>query len=798
VINIARLLRGVSHIGLGNSLRTLATAREKDILDKKFQRRSSPLEGEPMPSGRLKEFNPRQDGADIRFEHADLEVSFLHAEIVRLTWTPGRLPVPYAIEVRDWTSPLVQSRPSAEAWEARGEMISIHGDQDGGIRFYNAAGNLMREDLPPIRKGTGWLHRGVRPPGVAVYGLGERAARLNLLGGRYRLWNQDPGGSYVPGNDPLHMSIPAYMCLHEGGSYQILYENTHDGTVSFDDALEASFAAGALRYYYISGSPARCIELYCMLTGLPPLPPRWALGFHQSRWGYKTAAEIREVVKGFLDHDLQISAIHLDIDYMDGYRVFTIDRDRFPDIGELAAELNQVGVKLVAIIDPGVKVDPGFPLCVEGLNEGLFCSREDGEPQRSLVWPGWVHFPDFTNPKARAWWAQQYSTLIENGIAGIWHDMNEPSAFTAWGEPTLPLSTRQCLEGMGGDHAEAHNIYGLMMNQAGYQAQQACNPDSRPFLLSRSGFAGVQRYAWNWTGDTSTSWKNLEQSIITMLGLGLSGIPYTGSDIGGFNGNPDDELFLRWFQMAAFTPFFRTHSVKTGIHREPWRFQPSTLESLRAILDMRYQFLPYIYTLAWEASRTGAPLMRPLFWTDPANGALRDVGDEFLLGRDVLVAPVIEHGARSRDILFPRGRWIDFWSGVERPGGISACIDAPLSSIPLFIRAGTILPLEEKEALVLRVYPGDDGRSDSLLYSDAGEGYGPSRLDRFIMQRFERSIRIDREWEGEFDLPYRDVVIELHDPRFHRVEVDGALVEVPGRRFSAGEFKRLQLHLDRG
>src|SRR4030065_1556338 len=322
---------------------------------------------------------------------------------------------------------------------------------------------------------------------------------------------------------------------------------------------------------------------------------------------------------------------------MDGYRVFTINPVRFPDMKQLANELKDKGINIVTSINPAVKQDQTYSVFSDGLSKNVFCKFPDGNKFRGCSWPGWAVFPDFSDPKARKWWGEQYQSLLNAGISGFWHDMNEPSSFSAWGDITFPSITNHDMDSHDGNHVEAHNLYGLLMNRAGFEGCRKYSPDKRPWIFSRSGWAGLQRYAWNWTGDLETSWKSLKQTISTILGLGLSGHAFSGVDIGGFSGNPGAELYLRWFQMATFLPLFRTHSAIGTKPREPWLFGEPTTGIIRSFLKLRYKLLPYFYTLAWDTSQTGLPPLRPLFWVDPENQKLWDVDDEFLLGDGLLI-----------------------------------------------------------------------------------------------------------------------------------------------------------------
>jgi alpha-glucosidase len=351
------------------------------------------------------------------------------------------------------------------------------------------------------------------------------------------------------------------------------------------------------------------------------------------------------------------------------------------------------------------------------------------------VWGGWTVFPDFTSARTREWWGKQYRFYVEKGVAGFWHDMNEPALVAGWGEMTLPRDTQHAMDGVGGDHNEAHNVYGLLMNRAGYEGLRKLRPAVRPFIVSRSGWAGGQRYAANWTGDVSTSWESLRMTLPLVLNMSLSGIVYAGPDIGGFSGQPDTELFVRWFQLGAFLPFFRTHSAFYIPAREPWRWGDAALGILRDVLKLRYRLMPYWYTLAWQAQQTGEPLVRPLFYTDPTDNKLWEVSDAFLLGSDLLVAPVLDEGIRRRKVTLPQNNagWYDFWNDKHYPNEQEIEVEAGLECTPLFARAGSIIPIVENQELTLLAYPAN-GVCRGMLYSDAGDGYDIFRVDSFELK----------------------------------------------------------------
>jgi alpha-glucosidase len=776
--------------GLRSALRTLRYSRRRDRLDREYAANypKTPFQG----VGELLKVDPTAAGACFTYQRAELEVLFLAHDLVRVSWKPGIEPLPYALENQEW--PQVDVRLA----EAKGKHYLYSGvletmvSEGGALLFKDSQGRYLRQEQPPEYQGTEkedfirWRQRACLGELETIYGLGERAAPLDRRGGSYRMWNTDPGGSYGPGKDPLYITIPAYLSMHNNGSYLIFYENSFPATFKFGskeipaDTSQVEFEGGMLRYYLMPGPPDIALERYTELTGRAPLPPRWALGYHQSRWGYKTEADIREVAAGFRENDLPLSAIHLDIDYMDGYRIFTVNRRRFPDLNKLTQDLERQGIKTVAIIDPAIKIDRKYKQYQECLEGEIFCKDQDGKVVEGLVWPGWSAYPDFTNPATRAWWGQQYPRLLNQGIAGIWHDMNEPTAFTAWEDMTLPLQSRHDLEGTQGDHRQAHNLYGLLMNQAGYEALRSLRPGRRPWLLTRSGWAGLQRYAWTWTGDTESSWDALRMTIPTVLGLGLSGLPFSGPDVGGFSGEPSEELYVRWFQMASFLPFFRTHSAIGIPRREPWMFGDRVLNILREFLNMREQLIPYHYGLAWEASQKGHPPVRPLFWLDPTDQALWKIEDAFLLGDSLLIAPMLEEGQEQRSFHLPAGGWYNFWDDryLQGPGEIT--LQAGLERIPILVRAGSVLPVQQSGSFSLHLYPPVGEAGAGFLYSDEGDGYGAYRLDRFSFSQNEDGLLLKRSWEGNYPFPYTETSLELHAVQAKRIFVDGKELKQAG------------------
>ncbi|MCC5640065.1 glycoside hydrolase family 31 protein [Nostoc sp. CHAB 5844] len=771
---------------------------QRDGLERQFTHLSTEV-GFAKP-GKILSAEQKGSSVILYFELAELEIYFLTEDLVRIDWKLGIAPIPYAIAKNDWQDVEINLEQTDNDWVIFSSQVKIIVAVDGSLKFCDRSGNILREELPPQRKNEGWVHQAQLRKEERIYGLGERASSLNLRAAKdeqqqsktYRMWNFDAAGMYAPGSDPMYLCIPVYVGMHSDGSYLIFYENSFDANFTFDETATADFVGGRLRYYFTYGSPGQLLERYTQLTGRASLPPRWALGYHQSKWGYRTEQTIREEAQAFQAYDLPLSAIHLDIDCQVGNRAFTIDPERFPNLAGFTQELAQLGVQFIAILNPGIKYSRHSNLFLEGQILDGFCKLPDGSLVVAPVWPGWCVFPDFTNPKVRSWWSRQYAYLLDVGVAGFWHDMNEPAAFILWGDRSLPKVTQHFMEGRGGDHREAHNVYGLLQAEAAYESLRQYRAEKRPFIVSRAGWAGLGRYAWIWTGDIECSWGALRQTVATVVGLGLSGIPYSGPDIGGFQGNPGGELYLRWFQMATFLTFYRTHAANNVEHRRPWTYGEPYLSIIRSFLQLRYRLLPYFYTLSWETAQKGYPPVRPLFWSNSDNSTLWDVEDAFLLGDALLVCPIVEDGGRSRSVILPPGTWYNFWDDSAIAGEQQVTLDAPLERIPLLVKAGSILPMEENKQLILHIYPPVQA-SEYILYSDANDGYGASRLDKFRMSRDANNLELHWEQEGDYPFSYTDVQLHLHGFDIQQAWIDDTEIAIQEQKLSCHPFKKVRL-----
>lgn len=634
---------------------------------------------------------------------------------------------------------------------------------EGGPRREGGPGEGGPAEGKPGGGGARWLQRAEVPADARFFGLGGRAAGPRLRDGAYRLWNTDPKGGFGPGDDPLYITMPVQMVVADAGTHLVFHDNTWDGRVVLREGEEGAgsgpdrpglselrMEGGPLRCWVLVGTPARVLQGWSGLTGAAAVPPEWALGYQHARWGFGSAAEVRRVASGYASRGLALSAIHLDIDHYDGHRVFTVDEERFPDLPGLAGELREQGVRLVSIVDPAVKA--GDPVHTSGLAvgpRGAFVRDARAQEVRGEVWPGECVYPDFTDPAVREWWGGLYEERLAQGFSGVWHDMNEPVSFAPFGDATLPRSARHALDGVGGDHRAAHNVYALGMARAGWEGLVRLRPAERPFLFSRSGWAGMQRYGGTWSGDVETGWKGLRASLALVLGLGLCGVPYSGPDVGGFGGSPTPELYLRWLQLGSYLPLFRTHSAIWAGRREPWEFGPEVAEHAGAVLAERERLRPYFVTLAHLARRTGAPYVRPVWWGSPEDRRLRDCEDAFLLGDALLVAPVLECGADRRAVRLPLGRWYDTATGAAYDGPAQVLLDAPPGRIPVLARAGSVLPVRSGDGdggVALEVWAPARGRTGGgVVIRDPGPGFEPGEVERYTVRWVGDAVVVEDE-----------------------------------------------------
>jgi alpha-glucosidase len=611
-------------------------------------------------------------------------------------------------------------------------------------------------------------------PEESFFGLGDKPTELNLRGKRLKNWNTD-AYSFNWNQDPLYRAIPFYISLNDDIAHGIFFDNTFKTHFDFgaEDKTKTSFWAdgGELQYYYIHGPHMMdVVKSYHLLTGTHPMPPLWALGYHQCRWSYYPEAKVKKIANGFRENKIPCDGIYLDIDYMDGYRCFTWNKKYFPNPKRMISELAADGFKTVVIIDPGIRVDDNYWVFKEGKEQKHFCRRSDDYFMEGHVWPGRCQFPDFTNPDVREWWGGLFEGLVEAGVAGVWNDMNEPAVF---GAGTFPDDVRHQYDGHRGSHRKAHNVYGMQMVRSTYEGLRKLMKNKRPFTITRAGYSGVQRYASAWTGDNVASWEHLKLGNIQCQRMSVSGIPFIGTDIGGFSGEPDGELFTRWIQMGTFSPFMRAHSAGDTKEREPWSFGEPFTAINRTFIELRYRLLPYLYSAFWEHHRYGFPILRPVVMQEQEVYSNHFRQDEFTYGDKILICPVLEPGQKSRNVYLPTGNWYNFWSHEMVAGGKETEVLTPLETIPIFIKAGSVIPEypvmqyvgeKEIEEVILNVYY-SDYEANSFLFEDYGETFAYEQ-DIYLEKKFavsgtKTSFTITQSMEGLYNPRYENYAFKI-------------------------------------
>ena len=561
------------------------------------------------------------------------------------------------------------------------------------------------------RKGNEFMLRRRVGANDPIYGLGEKTGSFNRRGRDFTLWNTDVlnptasgefTGQYAKTDpradntstefDPYYVSIPFYyhQDANEGDISGSFIDNAYRGAYDFTpaDEIQIHFNGGQYTEYVFAGPMMWTIlEEYTELTGRTQLPPLWALGFHQCRWYAYKQADVEALAAKHSELDIPLDSLWLDIDYMDGYRVFTWNKELYPDAPGMLARLRELGVKVITIIDPGVKEDPGYEVCDDGLEKGVFALKENGEVYIGQVWPGDTAFPDFANEDARAWWGELNAEHVKSGLAGIWNDMNEPA--TGDKDP-MPMRFDQGKF----EHERFHNQYALLMAMGTVDGLRKAMPDLRTFVLSRAGSPGIQRYAANWMGDNMSRWDHLWLSIPMGNGLSISGQSFVGADIGGFAEDTNAELYARWIQYGALTPFARVHSVINTIDQYVWSFGEEVLGIAREALKLRYRMLPYIYSCFVESSETGTPVQAPLAYRFQYDSIARTIDDQYMFGPQFMIAPVYQPGQITRKVYLPEGEWFDWHTRQHiTSNGMWIDADAPLNRIPMYVRAGAVIPM---------------------------------------------------------------------------------------------------------
>lgn len=703
--------------------------------------------------GKIEKFESQPSGVELFCaDNYRLQIDFLKSNMFRVTLIRPDFNEPlldYPLAKTEWGTVKIEFEETDQQLILKTNAMNLAIQKSPcRLTVMDKQGNVVNQDDPGM--GIGWDADEVRcwktiTPDEKFFGLGEKTGNLNKRGSEWVMWNTD-NPHHNNNSDPIYQSIPFFIGMRDYQAYGIYFNNSYRSKFNLGAGNQRYYSfsadAGNLDYFFIYGPQVnRVVETYTELTGRTPMPPKWALGYQQCRWSYYPDKEVLRIAQTFREKQIPADVIYLDIHYMDGYRVFTWHPERFPNPSGLITQLGNMGFKVVVIIDPGVKVDPNYKVAKEGLENNHFVKYPDGETYIGEVWPGPSYFPDFSREETRAWWGNLFDDLLRAGVKGFWNDMNEPAV---WGK-AFPEEVLFHDEGRVSSQKKMHNLYGFLMAKTCYDGVKKLRPNERPFVITRAGFAGEQRFTSVWTGDNQATEEHLEMGIRMLQGLGVSGVPFVGTDVGGFSGTPSPELFARWLQSAVFAPFFRTHTHYGSSDQEPWSFGENVEEISKKFITLRYEILPYLYSLFWEAHQTGAPILRPLFYhhqNDPQayDGAWQE---QFLVGENLLVAPVTRVGQNLKKAYLPAGKWLDLNTETVYDGGQTVVVDAPLDRLPMFLRNGGILPSQEamqfvgekpSTKLIVDIFPATQSTSYAF-YEDDGASFeyttGQYRLTDF-------------------------------------------------------------------
>ena len=688
---------------------------------------------------------------------------------------------PFSV-IREPQKSALDVKETNDSWQVISDKSKLSIDKSTGQALLSTlTGKIISKDALPVSWiGTEGAVYKTLMPNERFIGLGEKVGPLDRRGTAYSHWNTDKF-AYDVEQDPLYLSTPFYIGLHDGLCYGVFINNTHKSIVNFGASTERfswfCVEDGNIDYFYIYGDTvAEIIEKYTWLTGRMELPPKWSLGYQQCRYSYYPDKEVMQVATTFRDKKIPCDVVYLDIHYMDSYKAFTFDKIRFPSPEKMIKDLDAIGIKTAVIVDPGIKVEHGYGPYDSGIEEDVFVKYVDGINYMGEVWPGESNFPDFTSEKVRDWWGKELQFYTEIGVKGIWNDMNEPAA---WGQ-CLPGNILFDYDGQGATHRKARNVYGMQMARATAEGVKRQLSNERPFVLTRAGFSGVQRYSAVWTGDNVSSDEHMMLGVRLLNSMGLTGIPFAGNDIGGFAGEATPALFARWVSIGAFQPFFRAHSVVNSRDAEPWCFGEEVEQISRNYINLRYQLMPYIYSCFYTSSQNGIPVVRSLAIDYSHDEKIYDWNyqHQFMLGESILVAPV-ESTKELVKVWLPHGTWYDFWTDNKYDGGQEVVVECPIWRLPVFIKGGSVIPMQSivqslsdkhDSLLRLHVYPGE---SQSIMYEDDGVSYDFEKNDYHITRFLKRKNSLEiKKLKGAFNSEFSAVKMYLHGEEVEKLTVN--------------------------
>jgi alpha-glucosidase len=751
----------------------------------------------------------RIDGIDVQGQRGRIRITALSAKVIRVQYSrstqgPDRQSFAVVTNAFQGETPQIEVTQSGDAVSLNTGPVSVRVYKPGlRLSFLDAKGEVISQDQadePVVFDGAGFQVVKAMPEDEHYFGLGDKTGPLDHRTLAFTMWNTDAFG-WQESTDPLYKDIPFIFGFRNGAAYGIFLDNTYRSSFDFGkrrhDAYSFGAEGGDLDYYFIYGpEPKAVLQEFTQLVGRMPLPPLFALGYQQCRYSYYPESQVRDIAARFRKDKIPADVIYLDIDYQQNNRPFTVDHERFPNFDGLISDLGKEGFKVIAITDLHLAKLPGYKPYDEGMKADAFVKNPDGSVYVGKVWPGESVFPDFTRESVRRWWGTLYSDFVKAGIRGFWNDMNEPAVFEVPSK-TMPLDIVHSVEGRKTDHREIHNVFGMQNARGTYEGLLRLNPNQRPFVLTRAAYAGTERYASTWTGDNTASWNHMRLSVPQLLNLGLSGLPLAGDDIGGFNGSPTPELLTRWMELGVFNPIYRNHAAKGTRFREPWVDGPEHEAIRRRYIETRYQLLPYIYTGIEEASRTGVPLMRPMFLEFPNEGPVALKDDEFMFGPSLLVAPKAWPFVEPYQVSLPAGEWFDYWTGVRVDGHLLKA-DPEMSTLPVYVRAGSIIPEQPvvqstddvpSGPLTLQVYPGPGCQGS--LYSDDGTTFaykkGQSLRLNFTCEAAPDHVRVNiSSADGAYRPWFKQIQLQVFglSENIKSVNADGQ--QLAGTRLQSG------------
>jgi alpha-glucosidase len=646
------------------------------------------------------------------------------------------------------------------------------------------------------------------PKSTTFYGLGDKSGSQKLNNKKFQFWNTDSFG-YDENRDPLYKTIPIFYGINSNRFFGFFLDNTFKGEINFieeNNGIEFNFEGGDISlWFWEEENFPSCVQNYTLLTGLPDFPPAWALGFHQCRWSYFPEERLKYIANQFREKGIPCDALYLDIDYMKDYMVFTVDEEKFPDLKKLNTTVKNSGFELVLMIDPGISADEKEPIFIEGKANDHYCKHPNGELMLGPVWPPLCVWPDYTKESTREWWGKLYEEFYSDfEIGGFWNDMNEPAVFKVINH-TFSNQVQHHFEGFGADHKQIHNVYGMLMTKASYEGLIKIRKEKRPFLITRATYSGGQKFGFTWTGDNVGTWNHLAIAHRQMVRLSISGFSLSGSDIGGFSHRPTGELYLRWMQLAVLHPLMRVHSMGThmsgtgGIneyeshptdHREPWEWPTNYQDHINNAIKWRYKIFPILYSALKKLSENGLPLLTPIQALFPE--APDWCENQVFFGENILVAPILEKGLKTKKIFFPESKseWYQFSPNIfsnliQSPENYN--LDIHLDSFPWFVKGGTALLLYPEKPFInhsfidlpeLHVFiPTQNGEWNSSWYEDEGDGFefrnGNYKKTNFSLKRDQFEITISISSVGHYITSYQKFRVVLHgNQKLESLEID--------------------------